>query len=636
MRRLLAADGWSSQRVANIISALHGWMKVLGVSAKDIVAEELGTRFAQAFRRYEDTIATQLSSRTQKDRQEQLHKLKQLYDAVSIDDLLPAVFSDALRLAVERSGETLAQIGRLSGIYPQVVGRWIQGHEIPQYQSIFAKIPGLEQALGLPPNTLLNRLPKRRRERYERLTAEAAAARKNKSPKGKRGEKAICHIRPTARLKAQWEELIRFKTDTTRDGATARNSWRLKSVESSGFRIIWANLCDGSVCATAGVHWSVFAPFLGFITTHSVRGRTVPLEHADSLAWLTSTVHIKSFVQFLRMRANNVTHHGVITLLSNARSHLRPTTGFLWLHSELADDLCLAGDTRAHDIAAHDNPEQAWRTYCEEAYRELLQLEKSLAAQSPVRCVRNPARRIESILASDFPLKSLVKMVRDLEADEPPQAHHRDYVAWIRDVLLCKMLVSNPLRVGQFSVMRFRGDRPNLYQSSDGCWRLRFDPSDFKNEKGAAFEEYDAAVEPSVWPWIRRYLSEARAHLLGADTDYLFLPGVEGPNRGSGYAAIDIEPSGNWIADCISARVKVVTSRYAPATGGFGPHAFRHIVATDHLKRHPQDYMTVAQLLHDKLATVIKAYAHLKVDDGLRTLHAGVAQAARELDEGHR
>jgi hypothetical protein len=41
--------------------------------------------------------------------------------------------------------------------------------------------------------------------------------------------------------------------------------------------------------------------------------------------------------------------------------------------------------------------------------------------------------------------------------------------------------------------------------------------------------------------------------------------------------------------------------------------------------------MTVAQLLHDKLETVIKAYAHLKVDDDLRTLHAGVAQAMREL-----
>ena len=95
-------------------------------------------------------------------------------------------------------------------------------------------------------------------------------------------------------------------------------------------------------------------------------------------------------------------------------------------------------------------------------------------------------------------------------------------------------------------------------------------------------------------------------------------------------------PSGNWIADGLSARVRVVTARYAPDTDGFGPHAFRHIVATDHLKRHPQDYMTVAQLLHDKLATVMKAYAHLKVDDGLRTLHAGVAQALHELGESQR
>lgn len=222
-------------------------------------------------------------------------------------------------------------------------------------------------------------------------------------------------------------------------------------------------------------------------------------------------------------------------------------------------------------------------------------------------------------------------MVRDLEADEPPQAHKRDYAAWIRDVLLCKLLISNPLRVAQLSTMRFRGNRPNLYQTADGSWRIRFDPSDFKNEKGAAFEEYDAAVEPTVWPWIRRYLSEARPMLFGAETDYLFLPCVEGPNRAAGYAALDIEPAGNWIADGLAKRITVVTARYMPEGNGFGPHAFRHIIATDHLKRHPQDYLTVAQLLHDTLTTVMKAYAHLKVDDGLRTLHAGVAQAMREL-----
>ena len=637
VRKHLSADGWSGQRVSNIISALHGWMEVLKREPDDIIGDELGSSYARSFRRYEDEIAPRLATRTQKDRQEQIRKLKQLYDALSINDLLPPVFGDALAYAVDRSGETLAQIGRLSGILPQVLGQWIHGKGTPRHETSYARIAGLESALGLPPDCLANRLPPRRRARYERRRGESDDASAATSAKSKRAARAACPmLRPTARLLSQWEELIRFKTDVTREGATARNSWRLKSVEKSGFRIGWSHMCDGAVCATAGVHWAIFAPFLGFITTHAVRGRTVPSEHADSLAWLTSVAHLKSYVQFLRTRAGNLTHHGVITLLNNARSHLRPETGFLWLHAEFVDDMCAAGDARARTIATQSNREAAWRSYCEEVHRELLNLEKSLVAHSPVRHARSPGRRVETILGDAFPLKRLVKMVQDLEADEPPQAHARDYAAWIRDVLLCKMLISNPLRAAQFSIMRFRGSRPNLYQTADGSWRLRFDPSDFKNEKGAAFAEYDTIVEPTVWPWIRRYLSEGRPMLFGAETDYLFLPRVEGPNRAAGYAALDIEPAGNWIADGLTTRVCVVTARYMPEGNGFGTHAFRHIIATDHLKRHPQDYLTVAQLLHDTLETVMKAYAHLKVDDGLRTLHAGVAEATRELDEARK
>jgi len=633
VRKLLAADGWTGQRVANIISALHGWMQVLKREPDDIIGDELGCSFAKSFRRYEDEIAPRLATRTQKDRQEQIRKLKQLYDALSINDLLPPVFSDALGWAINRSGETLAHIGRLSGILPQVLGQWVQGKGTPQHQTSYARIAGLESALGLPPDCLANRLPPQRRARYERRKHELADAPTAAPAKAKRAAKTVCALlRPTPRLKSQWEELIRFKMDVTRQGATARNSWRLKSVESSGSRIGWAHMCDGMVCATAGIHWSIFAPFFGFVTTRAVRGNTIPVEHADTLSWLTSTAHLKSYVQFLRTRAGGITHHGVTTLINNARSHLRPETGFLWLHPEFVDDLCAAGDARALTIATQSNREAAWHSYCAEAHRELLNLEKSLAAHSPVGYARSPSRRVETILGDEFPLKRLVKMVRDLEADEPPQAHERDYAAWIRDVLLCKMLISNPLRVAQFSIMRFRGSRPNLYQTADGTWRIHFDPSDFKNQKGAAFEEYDVSVEPTVWPWIRRYLSEARPMLFGADTDYLFLPRVQGPNRAAGYEALDIEPAGNWIADGLAKRVRVVTARYMPEGNGFGPQAIRHIIATDHLKRHPQDYLTVAQLLHDKLQTVMKNYAHLKVDDGLRTLHAGVAQAMRELE----
>ncbi|MNR67133.1 hypothetical protein D3C85_1909720 [compost metagenome] len=41
-------------------------------------------------------------------------------------------------------------------------------------------------------------------------------------------------------------------------------------------------------------------------------------------------------------------------------------------------------------------------------------------------------------------------------------------------------------------------------------------------------------------------------------------------------------------------------------------HAVRHIVATDFLNRNPGHYTVVAALLHDKLETVLKHYAHRK------------------------
>jgi hypothetical protein len=61
------------------------------------------------------------------------------------------------------------------------------------------------------------------------------------------------------------------------------------------------------------------------------------------------------------------------------------------------------------------------------------------------------------------------------------------------------------------------------------------------------------------------------------------------------------------------------------------PHAFRYVIATDHLRRHPGDYLTVATLLHDKLETVLKNYGHLRVEDGLRVLSSGIREASAQL-----
>jgi hypothetical protein len=631
IRTQLAADGWSTQRIANLASALHAWMRALGFNHGDLIGAEFHSEFPAQFRRFEDLIALDLAPRTQKDRQEQILVLKRLYSALTIDNLLPKDFAGALTVALEQSGKLLAEIARNSGIAQNVIGRWITAERMPMHDTAFDRIPALEHALGLPLNTLMSKIPLRRRARYERQKSvedSGISAVKRKNPTKLQAPL----LKPTPRLRAQWHELIQYKVDVLRDGATARNTWRLKPIANTGMRLVWSSLYQNSVCATAAVHYQLFGSYLAFITTNAVGGRVVPVDCADSLAWLTSTEHIKAYVNFLRARNNNVTHNGIITLLNNIKSHLRAQTGYIWHHSELLYDLCAVDNPRAKAMASLPDIDGAWQSLCEKAYQELMKFQKTLLSQGPVRRARDPSLRIEAILADEFPLRRLVMMIRDLVADEPPQSHARDYAAWIRDVLLLKLLVSNPLRATQFSIMRFRGERPNLYRSSDGCWRLRFAPSDFKNEKGAASTPYDSAVEPSTWPWIERYLSESRPTLINADTDFLLLPGVEGPNRGAGHKALDIENAGNWTADALSKRLHYVTGRYVPDCEQFGTHAFRHIIATDHLKRHPQDYLTVANLLHDKLSTVIKAYSHLKVDDGLKTLHAGVAQAMRDIE----
>ena len=60
-----------------------------------------------------------------------------------------------------------------------------------------------------------------------------------------------------------------------------------------------------------------------------------------------------------------------------------------------------------------------------------------------------------------------------------------------------------------------------------------------------------------------------------------------------------------------------LTKRYIPGCLGFGPHTVRHLVATNWLSKHPNDFLTVAELLNDRLETVMSEYAHLKRDTSL-------------------
>ncbi|WP_426117219.1 hypothetical protein [Massilia sp. PWRC2] len=626
-----AAKGVSRQQVMNLASALNGWMKRLSLSDATLVGDEMSIRFDTCFVQHQDHLIAKLSPRTARDQAERLLTWRRYFDECRHVDTLPADFKSALAALVMSSGMTVTELSRSSGVAAASVRSWLTLEGLPGAYSA-PSIGLLETALQVPQGTLLHRLPGRRYSRYARTVKESGSQQtawgmKRTKEKQTLGPYAI----PLAgQLHSQWLDLIDFKTDGYREGGARLNTWRIKPAAETGCRISKPMVASsGLICATAAANWTGFSAYLGFLCLPAPVGKGLKAETIDTLGWLVHFPYLMDFVRWLTARAGGKIHNGIPKFLDDIKCMLRPKTGFLWARPALAGTLRDQAALLGHDYAALGCEAQAarWRELCAATHLKVHDRVKAIRGRERIWKSRDPREPIANILASSSPLREMLKFVQAVESNPPPLVHERDHVVWLRDVLFLKMIVSNPLRMSHFALIRYLpNNKGNLYQTSQGDWRLRFTSADFKNEKGAAGNDYDVAVERSVGRWIARYLAEARPGAIGAATcDYFFLPFVLGPNRGKrNDGDYDTQKSGMWTAEAMSRRMRVLTRQYIPDTPGFCGHAVRHIIATDHLKRHPGDYPTVAKLLHDKLDTVLREYSHLTVDEGLLVLHRDI------------
>ncbi|MDP4301639.1 hypothetical protein [Leptothrix discophora] len=632
-RNLLSDGGMPKQQVDNLVAALNLWRRVHEISPDALVGKHFGTDFDDMFLRFQDGIQDSHAERTRRDRAEQLLRWRTLHDQLRLLDTLPERFSDALKLAVDASPHSLPQIARSIGVAAPTLRRWKLGEGLPKSVDVHV-IASLEIALELPKGALVRRLPPTRRTRYSRTPHEKRPSTKFGQRMQRNRRKGAYAIKFTPRIATQWKDLTRFKSDLTREGATQRNSWRVKPLEKTSFRVPPAAVCDGQVCATAGVHFGSIASYLGRLALPAPDGIGLALAEADTLAWLALPAHVEAHTRWMTRRADGIVHNGLMMFLGHVRSHIKPITGYVWSTPGLAKTL--PDSVREELELSGDGPElkQAWQSHCSRAYERLLSFTNLLERRARIGRSRHPRERIETILQDDFPLLHLVAFAEALESTPPPIEHRRDYLSWLRDIVFVRMLISNPLRVGMYALMEYKPDNTgHLRRTGPGAWGIFFEPSDFKNEAGAACQPYSASVDARVVPWLERYLSEARPYLIDADvSDRLFLPTVLGPRKAKVHLALEfgVEQQG-WTADGLSNRLKALTRIHIPGCIGFGAHAVRHIIATDHLKRNPADYVTVATLLHDTLATVMKEYAHLSASDGLRALTSGITQAMTEL-----
>ncbi len=619
----LDARGTSKGIRQNYLTALNSWMRLLALRDESLVGVEMTSEFDRYWTKVMDELRIgELSPRTIQDRCELMLQWKDFFAEMGEVDSLPKGFSEALVEAMRRGGMGTGDVARASGIEIGRLRTWETGAHAPNGSRI-DDLGALEESLRLKAGTLSGRLGLSGLT-WATARANARAGAVTRTAYGERmsalGRARLGYIRwPEGRLRTQWQQVIAYKADALREDAEPGNTWRLKALRDTGARLSHANVINGMVCSAADASWSFIGPYLGWLTLSEEHGGCgLVQERVTSLAWLLCHDKLFNYLNW-RQRRSGVVHKGMLQVLTNCCMFLRPESGWVWKNARLAETMEPVDRVVNPEGYNATELEAAWREKCAEVHAVYMERAKRISSKGMLKRSRDVTEPIRDILSERRPLQVVMSMIAKLQRMPPPASALGARAVWLRDLLLLKMLASNPLRVSHFSVMRYSSDqRGNLYKKADGSWALRFLASDFKNEKHAAQEDYDADIPPSIWPTIEGYLADGRPFLGGTSSEYVFLRAKCGvQTKPDGVEGGEKVREGMWLSENISHRIGSLTAMLRPGYPGFRSHAFRHIVGTDFLKRNPGAYVHVAHLLHDKLSTVMNVYGHLAVQDGL-------------------
>jgi integrase len=588
----LKATNKNRQQIRNQMSSLSSFMKYLGRSDEDLMGDDFGPHFQNKLCGYTRFYKSEgLAQSTLTNSVSHLRKIEKTAQEMMGEERLPESFPDALGILVERSGLSQKALSEFIGLEHSILHSWIHGTHGPSEKNK-RFIPALEKLFGVTEGLLQKRLCPNVYGLMKRMKTGTTEYGKKVQELSKDHYK---YNHPRGEIKAEWLHLLNFYTvPFFLDNKDRNSKWRVKSKKlSSDNRDKWFTQAQGGVCAVAAMRWQMVSSFLGFLILPKDRGGEERGESELSLALLSDADLVVKYINFRRNRSGCFTGETRV-FLEFCLTLLRKKTGYLRQFSEMGKRLL--------------NPisREEWEEYCEKNWNKISKILRELKKGKEIKKGRNPDEPIKAVLENQNPIDVLWKMIETMEKEQGQIVSEKRRAKHIRDIVLIKMLTINPLRRHHYSIMTYKDNNTgNLVRFSDGSWGLHFEAEDFKNQNGAAHGPYDVLLSQSIWKQLEEYIREYRRFLIGADKcDYLFL---------SGRAFIG---DGMWLPDSISARVKVLTQRYIPNCPGFGTHAFRHIVATEYLKNNPNGYQVVANILHDKLETVLSEYAHLKTADG--------------------
>ncbi|MGF6976583.1 integrase [Paraburkholderia sp. JPY465] len=589
-----ATDATVSQVMRNRLSTLNSYLTFNGKTLDSVVGREMLGDFDAKLKSYCDSLAT--SEHTKADRRSHLGAWRNAAQSMmaghrqslsgSTEVGERSSFNVALRHAIAAIGEDPVDLAKRAGASTATLKRWIKGAE-PERRDLPA-VHRLELCLGLEDNSLRSLIPSHSHPASASTEFNERAEIPYRTRLRKRCADAF-RLKPADigdSLAAEWQAFFDYKTAKhTQIERSQRGKWRLLPDDKVAVPASKYTQKRGRKCETADLNFNVLRGFLGFLARPAADGGfgCAP-EKAQTLAWLAVPRAVDAFLEFLTERSDGLEHGGHAAFANLAGSVTHPVTGYLSQQPAFLE--CLPVDFA-----------EAWQTMCKETHTLCTAWKHDAKGFS-----RNPAEPIQALLDLSEPLKPILRAIGELDrqAASAPTGGRREAEAK-RDALLLSMLIANPLRNRNYVTMTWRNDNAGaLYRRQDGQWRIRFNaPGDFKNDGHSNEKAYDAPLPRDLSPRIEEYLEEYRPRLVQSNPRAIWLfPNNKGEK---------------WQTQ--NTHVANLMKRLVPETPGFGPHAFRHLVATDYLRKHPNDFLTVTVLLNDRLETVLKAYAHLRQDE---------------------
>jgi integrase len=577
----------------NHMTALRSFIAYAGQSETSPVGTEMADEFAETLMAH--LSASKLSKRSQTDRRSLLNSWRESYISMNSEPIrkssrerrravdVPPIqnpFEKVLWDSLKNSSLTPKSAAKLAGISVSAVSRWSRG-ALPNLRTL-ESLSKLDTVLNLETGTML--------ASFHQASGKISGAPVNEYRQRLRANSlhhyciGINEIRPE--LLNEWKAHLRYKTAPNTENLKRENRgrWTLNEARHSTTKPSVITSVGNSVSASAGLLWSRTSSFLGYLRLAvDSGGFGLDDETAQTLAWFAVPEAIEGFFQFITDRSNGLKHGGQEGFCASVIALLHPEYGYLGQCPNYSEKL-----------PAHIVNGRSWEELCKNSRASAKSLKNDCVDKS-----RDPEEPIRTLLALEQPLAPIFDAMRKLRkiGDACPKNSIEEAVARRNEILL-GVLVSNPLRSKNIITMTYKTDNTgDVYRTEIGQWRIRLSANRMKNKKSKKKKIYNAPLPSWLTPLLDDYVTKFRPILEnGKKNDSFFLS-----NRGQRF-------------NSMNKQVYKLTSTLIPNCAGFGPHALRHLVATDWLMKNPNDFATVSELLNDSIEVIMNNYIHLRKD----------------------